>query len=151
MMQKSFFFMGSPFFGQRIIAHFKNPVEFKMNFKRTAIRGAAVLVGGILALLIPALPAVCADMEDVRVLERKPDASNPEYEIIKVEGGLIFRTPKDMTFVKQNGVIAPISTEEYCLRKFGEVKQQIQALSERVSALERNAGTASDKTNQGSL
>jgi hypothetical protein len=143
--------MGSPFFGQKMIAHFKNPVEFKMNFKKATVRGMALLVGGILALLIPAVPATHADIEDVQVLERRPDESNPQYEIIKVEGGLIFRAPKDMTFVKQDGVIAPISTEEYCLRKFGGVEKQIEALSKRISVLEGNAGTAPDKKNQESL
>ncbi|MFH1800496.1 MAG: hypothetical protein ABH891_06600 [Candidatus Omnitrophota bacterium] len=122
-----------------------------MNFKRAAILGMVLLAGGIFVLLIPALPTAHAEMKDVKVLERKPDESNPDYEIIKVEGGLIFRAPKDMTFVKQDGVIAPISTEEYCLRKFGVVAQQIKALSKRISVLEANAGTAPDKQNQASL
>ena len=134
-----------------MITHFKNPVEFKMNFKRAAIPGMILLMGGILALLIPAVPAAYAKMEDVQVLERKPDESNPKYEIVKLEGGLIFRAPKDMTFVKQDGVIAPISTEEYCLRKFDGVEQQIAALSKRVSILEKSARTAPDKKNQESL
>jgi hypothetical protein len=139
--------MGDPFFGREMIAHFKNPVEFKMNFKKAMILGLTWGVG-ILVLLVPWVPTVHAEMEDVKVLERKPDPSNPQYEIIKVEGGLIFRAPKDMTFVKQDGIIAPISTEEYCLRKFGGVEQQIQALSKRVSALERKTRAASDKTDQ---
>lgn len=110
-----------------------------------------LLVGGILALLIPAVSVAYAEMEDVKVVERKPDASNPQYEIIKVEGGLIFRAPKDMTFVKQDGVIAPISTEEYCLRKFGGVEKQIEALSKRIKVLEENAGIAPDNKSQESL
>jgi hypothetical protein len=134
-----------------MIAHFKNPVEFKMNFKKNTIPRMVLLLGGILALLIPAFPTAYAEIEDVKVLERKPDESNPEYEIIKVEGGLIFRTPKDMTFVKQDGVIAPISTEEYCLRKFAGVEKKIEALNKRISVLERNSGTAPKKKNQGSL
>jgi hypothetical protein len=144
-------FMGSPFFDAEMIAYFKKPVEPKMNFKKTTIRKMAWLIGGIFALLISAVPAAYAKMEDVQVLERKPDESNPKYEIVKVEGGLIFRAPKDMTFVKQDGVIAPISTEEYCLRKFDGVEQQIAALSKRISALERKARTAPDKKNQESL
>jgi hypothetical protein len=143
--------MGSPFFSCEIIAHFKKPVELKMNFKKVTIRKITCLIGGILVLLIPAVPAAYAKMEDVQVLERKPDESNSKYEIVKVEGGLIFRAPKDMTFVKQDGVIAPISTEEYCLRKFDGVEQQITALSKRISILERNARTGLDKKNQESL
>lgn len=122
-----------------------------MNFKKITIQGITLLVGGILAFLTPAVPAVYAESEDVQVLERKPDDSNPMYEIIKVKGGLIFRAPKDMTFVKQDGVIAPISTEEYCLRKFGGVEKQIEALSKRIDALEKNAGVPSKKKNPESL
>lgn len=130
-----------------MIAHFKNPVEFKMNFKKITIQRIVLLAGVILAFLIPKVSAVHAEMEDVKVLERKLDASNPQYEIIKVEGGLVFRAPKDMTFVKQDGVIAPISTEEYCLKKFGGVEKQIEALNERIKVLEENAGIAPDKKN----
>lgn len=110
-----------------------------------------LLAGGILALLIPWVPAAYAETEDVKVVGRKPDESNPMFEIAEVEGGLFFRVPKDMTFVRQDGVVGPISTEEYCLKKIEGVKGQIEALSERIDALEKNAATASDKNNQGSL
>jgi hypothetical protein len=125
-----------------MITHFKNSVELKMNFPKVAILGMVLLSGGLCAFLAPPVLVARAEMEDVQVLERKPDESNPQYEIIKVEGGLIFRAPKDMTFVKQDGVIAPISTEEYCLRKFDEVGKQIALLNRRVALLEKKAGAA---------
>lgn len=118
-----------------------------MSFQKKTIQRIVLIAGGILALLIPAVPMVYAEIEDVQVLERKPDGSNPMYEIIKVEGGLIFRAPKDMTFVKQDGVIAPISTEEYCLRKFEGVEKQIEALNKRIDVLEEKAGVSSNQKN----
>jgi len=136
---------------QEMITHFKNPVEVKMNFKKTTLLGIVLFVGGILALLISGVPVAHAENEDVRVLERKPDESNPMYEIIKVEGGLVFRAPKDMTFIKQSGVIAPISTEEYFLNKLEGVEKKIEVLSKRIDVLEENVGTASDRESQESL
>jgi hypothetical protein len=143
--------MGNPFVSRKMIAHFKNPVERKMNFQKTIIWGMVFLAGGIFTLLNSPVPAVCEESEDVQVIERKPDESNPAYEIITVEGGLIFRAPKDMTFVKQNGVIAPISTEEYCLRKFDGVEKQIETLNERIRALEEKTMLVPGKKNQASL
>ncbi len=134
-----------------MITHFENPVELKMSFQKDVIWRMVLLIGWALALSISPVPVTHAEMEDVQVLDRKPDESNPMYEIIKVEGGLIFRAPKDMTFVKQDGVIAPISTEEYCLRKFKGVGKQIEALNKRIDVLERNARITPDKQDQESL
>jgi hypothetical protein len=130
-----------------MIAHFKNLVELKMNFPERSVRMLLLLAGGALTLWALSAPSVFAETEDVQVVERKPDETNPMYEIIEVEGGLFFRAPKDMTFVKKDGVIGPISTEEYCLRKFEGVAKQIKVLNQRVDALERNAKNTSGKKN----
>jgi hypothetical protein len=134
-----------------MIAYFKNSSELKMNFQKNMRWKFILFMGVLFAFGVLPVSAARAEMEDVKVIERKPDASNPMYEIIKVEGGLIFRAPKDMTFVKQDGIIAPISTEEYCLRKFGGVEKQIEALSKRIDALEENARGPSEKKDQESL
>jgi len=134
-----------------MITHFKNLVEAKMKLQKISIQRMVLLAGGILGLLVLSAPAVYAEIEDVQVIDRKPDESNPMYEIIKVEGGLIFRAPKDMTFVKQDGVIAPISTEEYCLRKFVGVDKKIEALNRRIDVLEGRARIVPESQDQESL
>ena len=113
-----------------------------MNLKKNMPWKIALFAVGLWILWLLPVVTVRAEMEDVKVVERKPDPSNPAYEIIEVEGGLIFRAPKDMTFVKQFGVIAPVSTEEYCLKKFDGVGERIDALTKRVATLEAKAGKA---------
>lgn len=117
-----------------------------MNLSKSLSWKILLLAGGLAVFFAwPGLAAYAEEsMEDVKVIERKPDASNPAYEIITVEGGLVFRAPKDMTFVKQYGVIAPVSTEEYCLRKFEGVGKRIDALNERVAALEAKMQKTAD-------
>ena len=114
-----------------------------MNLRKNKL-WKVVLFTGVVALGVLPIREVRAEMEDVEVVGRKPDPSNPSYEIIEVEGGLIFRAPKDMTFVKQYGVIAPVSTEEYCLKKFEGVGKRIDELSQRVAVLEAKAEKASE-------
>ena len=122
-----------------------------MNFRKNAIQKMVLLAGGILALLAPWVPLAHAETEEAKIIGRTPDESNPMYERVEVEGGLFFRVPKDMTFVKKDGVIAPLSTEEYFSNKFEGVVRQIAALNKRIAALERNAGILVSKKNQESL
>ncbi|MFH0985420.1 MAG: hypothetical protein V1882_07765 [Candidatus Omnitrophota bacterium] len=120
-----------------------------MNLKKNMPWKIALWALGLCVLWLLQVLTVRADgdMEDVKVVERKPDPSNPAYEIITVEGGLTFRSPKDMTFVKQYGIIGPVSTEEYCLKKIDRVDARIDALTQRVEALEAKEGKTPEGKN----
>lgn len=87
--------------------------------------------------------------ENEEIVETKADASNPLYQIVKTKSGHIFRIPKDMPIEKRDGLIIPLSTEEYFLKKFDALEKKVETLSEKVNMLEEKIRTsASTKKNR---
>lgn len=129
-----------------MIAYFKNLVEFKIKFRSNAFWTAVLLGGWIFTLLIPPVPAAFdEDGEEVPVINRTPDKSNPLYETDQVEGGVSFYVPKGTAFVKKYGVISPVDPQEYLVKKIEGMKRQMEVLSKRIDALEENASIEKDQ------
>lgn len=118
-----------------------------MKFRGSSFWIAILLGGWIFALLTPSVFAAFDTAEEVKVISRTPDKSNPLYETDEVEGGISFHVPKGTAFVRKYGVISPVDSLEYLVKKYEGLKGQTEALSKRVDVLEKNAENASDKKN----
>lgn len=94
-------------------------------------------------LILPAWTARAA-VEDVEIVEDKPDETNPLYHIVKTKDGHIFRVPKDMPIQRKDGLTLPMNSEEYFLNKFEDLKNEMEVINERLDALEEIVKDAKD-------
>lgn len=119
-----------------------------MNPHNRAVRSRALAIGGVLCLwTLPVCP-IRAATETVEVVETRPDDTNPMYHIVKTKDGHIFRVPKGMPIEKRDGLIVPMDSEEYFLKKLEDMKEQIKALDRRVDEIEKTVGVKTNKKNQ---
>ncbi|MBI3253021.1 MAG: hypothetical protein HYZ52_06930 [Candidatus Omnitrophica bacterium] len=54
-----------------------------------------------------------------------------DYKVVNKEG-LNFRVPVDMPIEKRNGIIAPISTEEYIHGKFKRLDKRLDGIEQKI-------------------
>lgn len=85
--------------------------------------------------LVSAFPAWAAENGD-SLLE---PVENVDYTVVKKEG-LNFRVPIDMTIEKRNGIIAPISTDQYIYGKFKKLNERLDATDKNLTALDEKLG-----------
>lgn len=128
-----------------MIAQFKNLVELKIvPFFQKVSLGVALTIA-ILGCWTVSPFSLFAQTERAEIVETRPDESNPFYEIVKTKEGHIFRIPKGLPIEKRDGMIIPMSTDEYFINHLEALKEQVQALTQRVAAIEKNMNTTTER------
>jgi hypothetical protein len=83
---------------------------------------------GKICLLLAAIAVVCP------VIVYAADGTG-----VKTEKGIRFAVPDDWPIEERNGAVAPVSVEEYVIKKFKEIEA-------RLDQIEKNAEDVSSKT-----
>lgn len=111
--------------------------------------GTSIFWGGcVFMFLVLWAPVSFGEREEVKVISRTPDKSNPLYETDQVEGGVFFYVPKGTTFVKKYGVISPVNSLEFLVEENEGMKEEIESLNHRIAVLEGSAEAPSKKKEQ---
>ena len=90
-------------------------------------------------LKMAVLIALCLNAGAVFAAERTSEEAsgqisndeNVDYKVVTKEG-LNFRVPVDMPIEKRNGIVAPISTEEYIHGKFKKLDKRLDGIEEKL-------------------
>ena len=59
---------------------------------------------------------------------------------VKTRSGLNFKVPEDWPVEERNGILAPIPTEEYLVKKFRDIGSQLGTIQQQLSVLELRVG-----------
>ena len=100
--------------------------------RRSAQQSAAicVLVGAI---------GLSAGRASVWAEEKAAKTDSPKEAdlVVTTEGSMRYLSLKDWPVTRKNGIVTPVSLEEYLSMKFGQVRDSLNATTHRLEALER--------------
>lgn len=65
------------------------------------------------------------------------DPLTDEEIVVKTEAGHQLLLPKDWPVERKDGLIAPVSVEQYLSMKFSQVREKFEEMTNRLEALER--------------